>query len=76
MILERNFLQQGNIYSNEATPPNSATPCELMRASRLQITTGGDRRQSLPHLSLPKQNSLLPYSLASTASYTCLQSHH
>lgn len=57
MILERNFLQQGNTYSHEATPLNSATPCELVGASYLQITTGGDRRQSFLHL-VPSQAEL------------------
>ena len=34
-------LQQVHTYSNKATPPNSATPYELMGANYIQTTTVG-----------------------------------
>lgn len=30
------FRQQGHIYSNKSTPPNSATLCELMGTNSIQ----------------------------------------
>ena len=34
--LVTHFLQQGHTYSNKATPPNSATPYEIMGANYIQ----------------------------------------
>ena len=47
------FLQEGHIYANKATPPNSATPYgqafkhKFMGAKSIQTTTFGKKPEKL-----------------------------